>query len=82
MLITSILFSIGASEQDRVQACGVLCPEACPANSGDIVCATCKGHACDGSNKPSCCSRLGYGEGNCVHDSDCIGDLLCGHGVR
>lgn len=38
----------------------------------------CDGNNCEGDNVPDCCGRLGYGDGDCDFDTDCVGELVCG----
>ena len=77
-MITVLLLALAASEQEIDSACGILCPHVSRQCAADITCATCHGDDCNANNPPACCSRLGYGDGDCDHDSDCMGDLLCG----
>ena len=74
-----VVDSVFANTPQQIEgACGILCPQVSRQCAADITCATCKGNDCNSPTKPSCCDRLEYGDGDCDHDSDCMGNLLCG----
>ena len=69
---------------DHKEACETLCPELVISAGGTQIsvngfCDTCSGHDCNGPMRPDCCHKLGYGDGDCDSDDDCLPGLFCGH---
>jgi hypothetical protein len=69
---------------DHKEACETLCPELVITAGGTQIsvngfCDTCSGHDCNGPMRPDCCHKLGYGDGDCDSDDDCLPGLFCGH---